>query len=568
MKNNVNLSIPVTFQKLESYEVKDTRFTKVKIWLMHLEENLNDSYFSKSAVEKALPTLANTPILGYIEVNDDGDKDYSDHRSVIVKDEGNFKIKYIGSAYGLIPETNNAKFESRVCDDGIEREFLTCDGLVWNKWDEPVEILNRDITKSQSMELHKDYQGVWGEDGLFHFTDFKFFGACILGDDVRPAMRSATVELDEFSVDGIWQDIQIKMDDFKTFQMQQSSNDDVDNKNLEEGGSQVEEKLELLGKYSLTDVFAVENNINLDEISLEDLETKINEHFALTSAQLSNELSMALNPSPKKDDWGYEIRDFYFVDYKDNTVYAMSRPDKWRIVSFDYSMSGDFPVVNFDSKKYCKIEYVPMEDGQESEAFSFIDEITQHAVDAKTTELEIEFAKKKDSDDDSEDVGSMMDDEMQSMMDNMVSDMNKHMDSTKKSLKKKMKSKGMMTANVDSEALQSKISTLEIENEELKKFQTEKLAEDRVKAENDLVERFASELTAEEITAVMEKASEYTIEELEVQLYASVGRSKAKFTAPKQEKNGVKVTLDNGSGVEVKNEPAWMNLVRKYSVNK
>jgi hypothetical protein len=30
---------------------------------------------------------------------------------------------------------------------------LTVEGLIWTKWDEPVDILNRDLFKAQSMEL-------------------------------------------------------------------------------------------------------------------------------------------------------------------------------------------------------------------------------------------------------------------------------------------------------------------------------------------------------------------------------------------------------------------------------
>jgi hypothetical protein len=216
LEKKVEKFIPLIFQKVQDYEANDTRFTKVKIWLMHLHENLNGSYFSKEVVTEAIPTLANTPILAFIEENSDGEIDFSDHRMVLVKKDGEFSIKYLGQAIGVIPSDNNAHFETRLCDDGIEREFLVCEGLIWNKWDDPIDIFNRDVVKWQSMELHEDYEGYWGDDGLFHFTKFKFFGACALGKDVLPAMHNATIEA-QFSYKDIFKDIQEKMEQFKVF---------------------------------------------------------------------------------------------------------------------------------------------------------------------------------------------------------------------------------------------------------------------------------------------------------------------------------------------------------------
>ncbi|MCD3328207.1 hypothetical protein G8V02_15305, partial [Clostridium botulinum D/C] len=89
-KNQVNKKIPVIFQKLDQYESEysDIRFLKVKIWLMHLGENFNGSYFSKEVVENAIPSLSNTPILTYIETNSSGEEDFSDHRTIIVVKNG------------------------------------------------------------------------------------------------------------------------------------------------------------------------------------------------------------------------------------------------------------------------------------------------------------------------------------------------------------------------------------------------------------------------------------------------------------------------------------------------
>lgn len=193
-----NLKCDIMFQKKSEHNIQDTRFTKVKIWLMHLGINHNGSSFSKEVVEDAIPTLANTPILGYVEKTEDS-KDFSDHRMEIrFTDDNQKEYIYQGQAYGVIPENNNAHFEKRLCDDGLEREFLVVDGLLWNKLSDSIDILNRDLWKSQSMELaddNDDYDGEYDENFIYHFKKFKFYGVCFLGDNYEPAMENAKIEL-------------------------------------------------------------------------------------------------------------------------------------------------------------------------------------------------------------------------------------------------------------------------------------------------------------------------------------------------------------------------------------
>lgn len=210
---DINKKISATFQVMDTFEKEDSRFLHVKIWLMHLGQNYNGSVFSKESVTRAIPSLANTPILAYIERNSEDEKDFSDHRTEVHVEDGEFKEKYVGEAIGVIPETNNAQFEMRVGDDGVQREYLTVQGLMWTKWDDPIEIMRKMNTVGQSMELHDEYSGKFDDSGVFHFEDFKFFGACALGIDTQPAMESATIEID-FSVPALQKTIQDKLEEF------------------------------------------------------------------------------------------------------------------------------------------------------------------------------------------------------------------------------------------------------------------------------------------------------------------------------------------------------------------
>lgn len=186
-----NLNVPVLFQTIKDFNVEDTRFTKVKIWLMHLDENLNGTSFTQEAVMDAIPTLAYTPIMGMIE-----DGDFLGHEQELVIEDDDYRLKTLTQAYGVIPEFNNAQFEDRVGDDGVTRTYLTVDGLLWNKWEEAIDAINSKQGKTgQSMEIIVQAYTVPDENGVIGIERFQFDGACLLGDAVKPAMVSSNVEL-------------------------------------------------------------------------------------------------------------------------------------------------------------------------------------------------------------------------------------------------------------------------------------------------------------------------------------------------------------------------------------
>lgn len=184
--------VPVLFQPMKNFNVQDTRFTKVKMWLMHLDENLNGSVFTKEVVERAIPTLTNTPIMGSFN-SESGD--FEGHEMAVEKNkDGEIQLKNLTVPYGVIPEDNSAQFEERVGDDGVTRTYLTVEGLLWNKWQDGINVITSKNGKTgQSMEI-TDHDGHFTNDA-FHFTEFKFNGACLLGDEVEPAMKNSTVEL-------------------------------------------------------------------------------------------------------------------------------------------------------------------------------------------------------------------------------------------------------------------------------------------------------------------------------------------------------------------------------------
>ena len=527
--------VPVTFQKMESYSDEDTRFLKVKIFLMHTGENLNGSYFDKTVVENAIPSLANTPILAYIESNDENEEDFSDHRMIIIKDEDGYKFKYIGQAIGTIPETNNAKFEMRVCDDGVEREFLTVEGLVWTKWDDPIDIFNRDMKKNQSMELHDNYTGSFKDDNLFHFDSFSFFGACALGKDVLPAMHSATIEA-QFSQSDVFESIQQKMEQFKLIA------------NEQEGGKTMDKKLELLEQYSLTKEELQEKGITLEDFSVEELEVKLKEFtetteeetevteeteeteevveepsadedqvektdFSLVASQLKEDIRAELYSEYTEDEWGYKERKYWYVDHDEAMIIAEDSEDAYRLVGIPYAVENDKVTVDFTAKKKVKISYQVIEDDAVMEYAISSSDRSQYEVNVQEKKTEQDFSTKVDK------------------------------------VKQELETK--VTA----------FNKLSEEIEDLREFKSNKIADERNKAETELFERFSSELTEEEVNKIKETASEFTIEQLEEKLFTLIGKKKFSATKqPKKEKQSVKVQVDFEQD-KPKSTTEWAHLI-------
>jgi len=338
------LSFPVTFEKVKDFEAADDRFTKVKVWLMHLGKNLNNSAFEKSVVDKAIPTLQYIPIMGFVELNDDNEKDFSDHRYIITKDEKGVRRKYMGTPYGVIKSSddNNAHYEERLCEDGETRTFLVTEGVIWNVLEDGAEIFHRDLIKGQSMELYeKSIDGYEDDDGVFHFTEFSFRAACVLGDDVTPAMTGSTVEV-QFALSDFVKNIQSELNDkYSMF------TNLVNNTTLVDSTSDV----------AFTEVTKEKTNGGVEIMENTDFTQTLLGLFSDISALISqHEITV--------DRWGYECPRYYTVDIQENEVIVVDTKDNYNYYGISFSVEADKPVVDFESAKRKKLRYEDYVEGE------------------------------------------------------------------------------------------------------------------------------------------------------------------------------------------------------------
>lgn len=517
-ENVKNINVPVKFK---SFEDVDERFMNVEIAILHIGENRNNSYFSKEVVEQAIPTIANTPILGFIE-RKNGEDDYSDHRQVIVKKDGEYRVEYLANAWGVIPETNNARFEMREDEEGREQEYLVVDGIMWKKWDDSIDIMERDEMKNQSMEI-TNIEGDFEEDGLFHFTQFDFWGSCILGDDVTPGISGSTIEVMDFSVDNFMEEVDQKMEEYK------------DTK--KKGGRFMNKKKD----------------------------------FALTSGQFKRELMLNIS-EPKEvieDFFGdFEIQKYYYVDHDDEKmkVYAESRDDKGRLVGFDFKVNGDMVEIDFDSKSLYKIEFSPMEmskdDDEDYKDDKKKDKDDDDDMKDKDDDEDMKDDKKKDKDDkdyseepvfhteeyvrDEAKIYQAKIEYYSTKMDDLKSEIEKYQGELGKSSEK--------VSNLEKEfsELESQLADVTKEKEDLAEFKAEKQAEERKEEINGVIEKFSEALTEEEISEIKQDAYEMEPKDLENNIYSFIGRKLVengdyKFNANtnKQKENKILINHDD-----------------------
>lgn len=154
--------------------------SKARCRIFYKYENRNGTYITDEFAEKLQSTLPYTPIKGIYEREESGD--YTDHGAA----------RSEGRIYGIVPENPNAEWETHLDSDGISREYLCTDVLIFTAlYEEASEI----IGKSQSMEIYEpSMKGSWefiNGRRYFVFTEGSFLGLQILGDEVEPCFEGA-----------------------------------------------------------------------------------------------------------------------------------------------------------------------------------------------------------------------------------------------------------------------------------------------------------------------------------------------------------------------------------------
>jgi|GEM_PF-5689863 len=233
------------------------------------------------------------------------------------------------------------------------------------------------------------------------------------------------------------------------------------------------------------------NMVNELKFSLQGGKDLKKKNYNLTASQLLSEAEREIAGLGTYTDeyWGFDIQNFYLVDIdtENSNVIAFDN-QKHYLVGTSFSVEGDKLSVDKDSIKRFKVDYTPMD-----------------------IETDTNFT---------------------------VSSFNKFAETVKENAEKNVKSK----YEVKVVAIEEKFNLLQQEFDDVNSKYINKLHSEKEEAEKTLFESFATELTEEEMKDVIDNKNTYTLQETENQLYAIVGKKKAKFSLQPNKQSLIDIT--------------------------
>lgn len=284
--------------KLLYVEGMNSSLAKVKIRVMYAGKNRNGSYFTKEVIEsKMLPTIFNTPIIGYMK--DDNFTDHGDR--LIISGNGDIEFETITYAFGMIPESTEITWENYVEDDGInEHEYLCVTGYIWKRFEDEAKKILQDSSK-HSMEITIK-SGAWSTKfDAYEVEDAEFAGFCAIG--VEPCFEGSKIGgINSFNLKGIALDFSLLKEEINKLSI------DIDNNKME---------VFSLDNEKLEDV--VETTEEFEENQDETLETETVEEFEEEAEATETDENEEVVEEEPEEEFAEEVEiqeDVESVDYE------------------------------------------------------------------------------------------------------------------------------------------------------------------------------------------------------------------------------------------------------------
>lgn len=299
MDNNI-IKIGFT-SKIVPIKPINSQFTLCKCYIQALGKNQNKTKFSQEAVDDALPTLYNIPVVGHIFVDNDGVTRMGGHDMTVTQDkDGKYVFKVITVPYGVVPQQDNVHYEDVTEKNGTVNTYCVADIILWTgRYPELLEAkYNEEIYFAQSMEIFPLKSTK--EDGYLNVEKFEYSALCLLGksDDssknVSPCFESARVEPYDFEAQGELQKLfgEFKEELAKAYSKQ----------NNEKGGEKTldtEVIKKILFEFGLTDETSLSFEIS-DDMTEEAFREKLQETYGNHAEQ--NEDPVPSEPEDGADD--------------------------------------------------------------------------------------------------------------------------------------------------------------------------------------------------------------------------------------------------------------------------
>lgn len=173
---NVNYSIPV--KMFDFKEDKNSLYSTAKLKIFYVGTTGDKRTFTQEFSDNLLKTLPYVPVVGYYNKDNE---DFEGHK---------LEVQYI---YGIIPESAVVEY---VEEDS--KKYAVSDVILYTgRTDETGEVAKRIVGKSHSLELNPSdtkYKVNRDSEGNFvdlEFTEGSLLGLSVLGDDEKPAFSGS-----------------------------------------------------------------------------------------------------------------------------------------------------------------------------------------------------------------------------------------------------------------------------------------------------------------------------------------------------------------------------------------
>lgn len=408
----------------------NSSFAVASLDIMYTGKNPNMSDIERKAVEDALPTLYNVPIV----CNYDPDaREIGGHDvEFVTDDDDNIKMRNLTVPLGVVTDHTKFSFQNKKDKNGVEHEYLVADGVVLWKRQDVYDYIVDDLggVVPHSMEINVLSGKKNKTTKYYDIEKFEFTALCLLGN-VRPCFEGSQLQV--YSSTKLKEDISEMFDEIKQYySLIVTATDAVDNNTTHssKGGDRMhdEEIMKLAEEFGI-DVETLD--FSIDGMSVDDIRAKFEamttgdsatdttadethveetpdgtvsdtatsendtENFEL-NRNLYDSLYEALSSEKIHYDWG-DVSKYWMVDFDTDAamIYAEDTAD-WKIYGFKYAMDGDNVVIDWDSKSRMKWAIVEFDEGSKdvqnaaSNVFSAMTAMVEEAVN-KSTELQAEL---------------------------------------------------------------------------------------------------------------------------------------------------------------------------------
>ena len=174
----VNIKCDFSTSAISDIRDINSSFARARLKVMYLGANRNRTFFSRDAVQRALPSLRNVPVVcnwNYEEGTIGGhDMD------VVTDSEGRMRLMNMTDPCGVVPDHAKFSFVTEVDESGVGHEYLVVDDIIlWKRQDVFNHIRNDlDGKVDHSMEVNIFDKGV-NPEGLIDISNFEFKHAIV-----------------------------------------------------------------------------------------------------------------------------------------------------------------------------------------------------------------------------------------------------------------------------------------------------------------------------------------------------------------------------------------------------